>query len=52
VKREMTRGLDDWEQRLSTALVKTSPTDLVRTTSSPSDATTRPATESAQKKTS
>ena len=30
VKREMTRGLDDWEQRLSTALVKSSPTDLVR----------------------
>jgi hypothetical protein len=32
VKREMARGLDDWEQRLSTALVKSSPTDLVRTT--------------------
>ena len=32
VKREMTRGLDDWEQRLSTALVKSSPTDLVRAT--------------------
>jgi hypothetical protein len=31
VKREMTRGIDDWEQRLSTALVKSSPTDLVRT---------------------
>ena len=31
VKREMVRGLDDWEQRLSTALVKSSPTDLVRT---------------------
>ena len=30
VKREMTRGIDDWEQRLSTALVKSSPTDLVR----------------------
>ena len=30
VKREMTRGLDGWEQRLSTALVKSSPTDLVR----------------------
>jgi hypothetical protein len=26
----MARGLDDWEQRLSTALVKSSPTDLVR----------------------
>ena len=32
VKHEMARGLDDWEQRLSTALVKSSPTDLVRTT--------------------
>ena len=29
VKREMARGIDDWEQRLSTALVKSSPTDLV-----------------------
>ena len=32
VKSEMTRGIDDWEQRLSTALVKSSPTDLVRAT--------------------
>ena len=31
VKHEMTRGIDDWEQRLSTALVKSAPTDLVRT---------------------
>jgi RNase H-fold protein (predicted Holliday junction resolvase) len=31
VKKEMTRGIDDWEERLSTALVKSSPTDLVRT---------------------
>src|SRR6266700_1323454 len=30
VKHEMARGIDDWEQRLSTALVKSSPTDLVR----------------------
>ena len=30
VKREMARGVGDWEQRLSTALVKSSPTDLVR----------------------
>ena len=39
VKKEMTRGIDDWEQRLSTALVKSSPTDLVRSvqpTSTPS----------------
>ena len=32
VKRELARGIDDWEQRLSTALVKSSPTDLVRST--------------------
>ena len=31
VKKEMARGVDDWEQRLSTALVKSSPTDLVKT---------------------
>ena len=30
VKREMARGIDDWEQRLSTALVKSAPTDLVK----------------------
>ncbi len=30
VKRELTRGIDDWEARLSTALVKAKPTDLVR----------------------
>ncbi len=35
VKRELARGLDDWEQRLSTALVKSPPSVLVR--SSPSD---------------
>src|SRR5574339_396852 len=33
VKRELARGIDDWEQRLSTALVKSSPTEIVRTTS-------------------
>ena len=33
VKRELARGLDDWEQRLGTALVKSSPTDLVRMSS-------------------
>jgi hypothetical protein len=32
VKGELKRGVDDWEQRLSTALVKSSPTDLVRAT--------------------
>jgi len=30
VKHELSRGLGDWEQRLSTALVKSSPSDLVR----------------------
>ena len=35
VKHEMARGLDDWEQRLSTALVKSSPTDLVRSPKQP-----------------
>lgn len=32
VKRELSRGIGDWEQRLSTALVKSAPTDLVRAT--------------------
>lgn len=31
VKGELARGVDDWEQRLSTALVKSAPADLVRT---------------------
>ena len=30
VKHELRRGLGDWEQRLSTAMVKSGPTDLVR----------------------
>ena len=30
VKHELARGIGDWEQRLSTALVKSSPTELVR----------------------
>ena len=30
VKRELARGLGDWEQRLNTALVRSTPTDLVR----------------------
>ena len=38
VKRELSRGIDDWEQRLSTALVKSSPTDLVKAQRGP-DAT-------------
>ena len=48
VKRELARGIDDWEQRLSTAMVKSSPTDLVRAApsapaSTASDATPEPA---------
>jgi hypothetical protein len=31
----MARGIDDWEQRLSTALVKSAPTDLVRRANPP-----------------
>ena len=31
VKQELARGLGDWEERLGTALVKSSPADLVRT---------------------
>jgi MerR family transcriptional regulator, heat shock protein HspR len=42
VKHEMARGLDDWEQRLSTALVKSSPTDLVRSPSQAPTTTTAP----------
>ena len=38
VKRELARGIDDWEQRLSTALVKSAPTDLVRHTPKDADA--------------
>jgi MerR family transcriptional regulator/heat shock protein HspR len=35
VKNELQRGLGDWEQRLNTALVKSSPAPLVRTPSAP-----------------
>ncbi len=39
VKGELARGIDhDWEQRLSTALVKSSPTDLVRAVPRTADA--------------
>jgi len=30
VKRELARGLGDWEQRLNTALVRTTPADIMR----------------------
>jgi MerR family transcriptional regulator/heat shock protein HspR len=36
VKREMIKGLGDWEQRLNTAIVKSSPTGLVRASAAPS----------------
>ncbi len=42
VRQELARGLGDWEQRLSTALVKSSPTDLMRT--KPSGPVSSPAT--------
>jgi MerR family transcriptional regulator/heat shock protein HspR len=43
VKGELARGIDqDWEQRLSTALVKSSPTDLVRATPRPDAAAAEP----------
>ena len=48
VRQELARGLGDWEQRLSTALVKSSPTDLVRIKSgesAPSPAARRRATK-------
>ncbi|MGE3955354.1 MAG: helix-turn-helix transcriptional regulator [Vicinamibacterales bacterium] len=35
VKSEMARGIGDWEQRLSTAIVKSTPTDLVRASAQP-----------------
>ena len=41
VKHELSRGIGDWEQRLSTALVKSSPTDLVRA-AAPQTQTERP----------
>jgi MerR family transcriptional regulator, heat shock protein HspR len=34
VKHELARGIDDWEQRLTTALVKSSPSEIMRAPSS------------------
>ncbi len=48
VKRELSRGIDDWEQRLSTALVKSTPTDLVRATPPQSSQTSSPSSPSAE----
>ena len=44
VKRELARGLGDWEQRLSTALVKSTPSDLVRTSSAGRSTSSSPST--------
>ena len=35
VKQELAKGIGDWEQRLSTALVKSSPADLIRADQAP-----------------
>jgi hypothetical protein len=48
VKRELARGIDDWEQRLGTALVKSSPTDLVRRTPSPPQEPEKPKARSSK----
>jgi MerR family transcriptional regulator, heat shock protein HspR len=54
VKKELARGIDDWEQRLTTALVKSTPTDLVRAAPPPATppADERPARESARTRSS
>jgi len=41
VKRELARGIDDWEHRLTTALVKSSPGELVRAAPPASGASSR-----------
>ena len=49
-KRELARGLGDWEQRLGTALVRSSPTDLVRSDRrAPAGDTEQPADVNRQK---
>ena len=48
VKRELARGLDDWEQRLATALVKSSPTDLVRLSTPPPQPAREPSSRQSQ----
>ena len=49
VKRELARGIDDWEQRLGTALVKVSPTDLMRASRHAPDATVAKTSEPVKK---
>ena len=54
VKQELSKGIGDWEQRLSTALVKSAPSELMRAapqntsapTSSPTSASTTSSTTS------
>ena len=41
VKRELARGLGDWEQRLNTALVPTVPAELATPAAPPADSTER-----------
>ena len=48
VKQELSKGIDDWEQRLSTALVKSTPTDLVRASGSPAAPTAAPSPSTAE----
>jgi len=48
VKRELARGIDDWEQRLGTALVKASPADLVKSRGPDAVVTTPPARRKAR----
>ena len=54
VKHELAKGLGDWEQRLGTALVKSHPTDLVRTVSgdrvTPSSARNKPVRRKTKRK--
>ena len=53
VKQELARGLGDWEQRLNTALVKSSPTDLVKHATQPrGDVTKSAEVEKVEKSTS
>lgn len=48
VKQELSKGIDDWEQRLSTALVKSTPTDLVRASGSTAAPTPAPSPSTAE----
>ena len=48
VKRELARGLGDWEQRLNTALVRSTPADIVRSAPVP-PAAGKPAASGSEK---